>query len=103
MGPLVQFIAQMVEYNETLTLYRTFIEKIDFFLKFFSIQGTSGTILRALGAVWDRNFNEKRWFKRVLQKMTPKPRKSFLTTLFWMIFFAESDSGIEKIENPVKH
>ena len=28
MGPMVQFIAQMVEYNETLTLYRI---SIDFF------------------------------------------------------------------------
>ena len=72
----------MVEYNETLTVYRTFIEKIVFFSFFFSIQGTSGTILRVLGAVWDRNFNEKLRFKGVLQKMTPKPRKSFLTTLF---------------------
>ena len=31
MGPMVQFIAQMVEYKETLTLYRILIEKIDFF------------------------------------------------------------------------
>ena len=35
MGPMVQFIAQMVEYNETMILYRTFIEKIDFFQIFF--------------------------------------------------------------------
>ncbi len=31
MGPMVEFIAQMVEYNETLTIYQNFIEKIDFF------------------------------------------------------------------------
>ena len=35
MGPMVQVIAQMVEYNETLTIYQNFIEKIDFFPKFF--------------------------------------------------------------------
>ena len=35
MGPMVQFIAQMVEYNETMILCRTFIEKIDFFQIFF--------------------------------------------------------------------
>ena len=59
MGPMVEFIAQMVEYNETMTIYQNFIEKIDFFSKKISIQGTSGTILRVLGAVWDRKFNEK--------------------------------------------
>ena len=35
MGPMVEFIAQMIEYNETLTIYQNFIEKIDFFSKFF--------------------------------------------------------------------
>ena len=35
MGPMVEFIAQMVEYNETLTIYQNFIEKIDFFSNFF--------------------------------------------------------------------
>ena len=35
MGPMVEFIAQMIEYNETLILYRIFIEKIDFFQSFF--------------------------------------------------------------------
>ncbi len=35
MGPMVEFIAQMVEYNETLTIYQNFIEKIDFFPIFF--------------------------------------------------------------------
>ena len=29
--------------------------------------------------------------------MTPKHRKSVLTILFWTVFFAEQDSGIEKI------
>ena len=59
MGPMVEFIAQMVEYNETLTIYQNFIEKIDFFQIFFSIQGSSGSILGLLGAVWDRKFDEK--------------------------------------------
>ena len=35
MGPMVEFIAQMIEYNETLILYRIFIEKMDFFQLFF--------------------------------------------------------------------
>ena len=35
MGPMVELIAQMIEYNETLTRYRIFIEKIDFFSIFF--------------------------------------------------------------------
>ena len=56
---------KMVEYNEALTLYQNFIEKNNFFPLFFSIQGTSGTILRVPRAVWDRNFNGKRWFKGV--------------------------------------
>ena len=101
MGPMVQFIAQMVEYNETLTLCRTFIENIDKKKKLL-IQGTSRTILRVLVAVWTdismKNYGLRRFYK----KMTPKPRKSFLTTLLWMNFFAESDSGIGKIENPLK-
>ena len=100
MGPMVQFIAQMVEYNETLTLYRI-KKKLIFLNIFFSIQGTSGTILRALGAVWDRNFNEKRRFKKVLQKKNgPKKSKIIFKHPFLDEFFDESDSGIEKIENP---
>ena len=77
----------MVEYNETLTFYQTFI---DFSFKFFvSIQGTSGTILKVLGAVWDRNFNEKLWFKGVLQKNDPKKSKiifnhTFMDDFFWL-------------------
>ena len=82
MGPMVQFIAQMVEYNETLTVYRTFIEKFDFFSIFFSIQGTSGTILMALGAVWARDFNAKLRFKRVLQKNDAKTSKIILNHTF---------------------
>ena len=87
MGPMVQFITQMVEYNETLTVHRTFIEKIVFFSIFFSIQGTPGTILRALGAVWDRNFNEKRRFKKVLQKNGPKKSKIIFNHTFMDDFF----------------
>ena len=56
---MVKFLAQMVEYNETLTIYQNFIEKIDFFQIFFWIQGSSGSILGLLGAVWDRKFDEK--------------------------------------------
>ena len=62
MGPMVEFIAQMIEYNETLTIYQNFIEKIDFFSIFFSIQGSSGSILRVAGGVWDRKLDEKRGF-----------------------------------------
>ena len=53
MGPMVEFIAQMVEYNETLTIYQNFVEKIYFFQFFFSIHGSSGSILRVAGGVWD--------------------------------------------------
>ena len=35
MGPMVEFIAQMVEYNETLTIYQNFVEKIEFFSNCF--------------------------------------------------------------------
>ena len=87
MGPMVQFIAQMVEYNETLTLYRTFIEKVDFFSFFCSIRGTSGSILRVLGAAWDRNFNEKLRFKRVLQKNDAKTLKIIFNHTFLDDFF----------------
>ena len=69
MGPMVEFIAQMIEYNETLILYRIFIEKIDFFQLFFSIPGTSGTIQGSPGAVWDRKFYEKLWFIKAFSKI----------------------------------
>ncbi len=42
MGPMVEFIAQMIEYNETLILYRIFIEKIDFSNFFFRSRGPQG-------------------------------------------------------------
>ena len=42
MGPMVEFIAQMIEYNEALILYRIFIEKIDFSNFFFRSGGPQG-------------------------------------------------------------
>ena len=42
MGPMVEFIAQMIEYNETLTIYQNFIEKIDIFQIFFRSREPQG-------------------------------------------------------------
>ena len=49
MGPMVEFIAQMVEYNETLTIYQNFIDNSIFFSIFF-FGGGPLTLIRICGA-----------------------------------------------------
>ena len=98
---MVEFIAQMIEYNETLILYQIFIEKIDFFQLFFfdpgDLRDHPGVGYRGLSGTENSMKND--CFNKAFSKMSQKHRKSILTPLSWMNFFADSKSGIEKIQN----
>ena len=99
MGPMVEFIAQMIEYNEILILYRIFIENKRFFPTFFfRSRGPQGPSWGYRGLSGTEN-SMKMIILRGFSKMSQKHRKSIFTPLSWMNFFADSESGIEKTQN----
>ena len=70
---MVEFIAQMVEYNETLILCRIFIEKINFFqLFFFRSRGPQGPSWGTPGLSGTKNSMKNYGLKGLFKKCRKK-------------------------------
>ena len=82
MGPMVKFIAQMVEYNETLTVYRTFIEQNRFFFDFFLDPGDLRDHPEGTGGCLGPKSQCKTRFKGVLRKNDAKTSKIIFNHTF---------------------